>query len=141
MRVMKCLVCTRPHLWRSPRPGYSEGDAEAGHCPAPGAWHLQPRRLRGPAELQGPGAKRREGDPGSDRALTNECQVISWQAQQLCSRVLSAYFLNKSKTALTRDLTEQNAESFLVHDLFSCRGNLLSSPSQPIKTFTTSPLG
>lgn len=34
-------------------------------------------------------------------------------------------------------MTKQNAESFLVHRLFSCTGNLLSSPSQPIRAFTT----
>lgn len=57
------------------------------------------------------------------------------------SNVLSAYSLNKSKTALMRYLTKQNAESFLVHHLFSRRGNLLSSPSQLIKTFETFLLG
>lgn len=76
-----------------------------------------------------------------DLAVTEHWQMkVKWLAgmfNSFASKVLSAYFLNKSKTALMSCMTKQNAESFLVHHLFSCRGNLLSSPSQPIRAFTT----
>lgn len=94
-------------------------------------------KLQGPPIPQPLVVVHREGD----HEVTEHWQMkVKWLAgrfNSFASLVLSAYFLNKSKTALMSYMTKQNAESFLVHHLFSCRGNLLSSPSQPITAFTT----
>lgn len=117
------------HPWRSPRPHWQQQNS---------AW-LQHSllQLQGPPIPQPLVAVHREGD----LAVTEHWQMkVKWLAgrfNSFASKVLSAYFLNKSKTALMSYMTKQNAESFLVHHLFSCRGNLPSSPSQPIRAFIT----
>lgn len=109
----------------------------AGQCPAPAQPPPTLPQLQGPTMPQPLVAAHREGD----LAVTEHWQMkVKWLAgrfNSFASKVLSAYFLNKSKTALMSYMTKQNAESFLVHHLFSCRGNLPSSPSQPIRAFTT----